>query len=190
MRLVRVSDLKSEPLPEDHTATLGELTTAIRAARVQAARAVNSELVTLYWRIGRIIVDRQQKQGWGAKVIDRLAVDLRTEFPGLRGLSARSLVYMRTLAAANRRPIAQQPAAQLGWGHVMTLLDRSQPATRRPGDHTDLDDPQRRCGSICRRLTTIFDAAPCYGSALPTRWPRRPMRPQAATVRHLPTPTC
>jgi predicted nuclease of restriction endonuclease-like (RecB) superfamily len=127
-----VSDLESEPLPEGYTATLGELTTAIRTARVQAARAVNTELVALYWRIGRIILERQQQQGWGTKVIDRLAVDLRTEFPGMRGLSARSLVYMRTLAAADRRPIAQQPAAQLPWGHVMTLLDRfrDDPAAR------------------------------------------------------------
>jgi len=56
--------------------------------------------------------------------IGRLAADLRAEFPGMRGLSQRSLVYMRTFAAAFEAPIAQQPAARLPWGHVMVLLDK------------------------------------------------------------------
>jgi predicted nuclease of restriction endonuclease-like (RecB) superfamily len=67
---------------------------------------------------------RQSEEGWGAKVSDRLSVDLRTEFPGMRGLSTRNLVYMRTFAAAYPDGIAQQSAAQLPWRHIMVLLDK------------------------------------------------------------------
>jgi hypothetical protein len=73
---------------------------------------------------GRLILDRQSAEGWGARVIDRLSIDLRIEFPGMRGLSTRSLVYMRTFAAAYPEGITHRPAAQLPWRHVTTLLDR------------------------------------------------------------------
>jgi predicted nuclease of restriction endonuclease-like (RecB) superfamily len=119
-----VSAPHPDALPVGYADVLDELRTAIRTSRVQASRAVNTEMVALYWRIGHTILRRQQEQGWGARVIERLSVDLRTEFPGMRGLSPRSLVYMRTLAAADERPIAQQAVAQLPWGHVTTLLDR------------------------------------------------------------------
>ncbi len=91
---------------------LEQVKVRVRTSRVQAARAVNTELVGLYWQIGRLILDRQESEGWGSKVIGRLAADLRAEFPGMRGLSQRSLVYMRTFAAAVEAPIA----AQLPWG--------------------------------------------------------------------------
>ena len=55
---------------------------------MRAALAVNAELVALYWQIGRLILERQKHHGWGGKVIDRLSVDLRTAFPGVRGFSA------------------------------------------------------------------------------------------------------
>ena len=80
-----MSVAEPDPLPGGYAATLDELKTAIAASRVAAARAVNTELVGLYWRIGRTILTRQQEQGWGTGVIDRLSVDLRTEFPGMRG---------------------------------------------------------------------------------------------------------
>ena len=79
----------------------------------------------LYWSIGRDIVTRQHAEGWGTKVIDRLARDLQTEFPGVEGFSPRSLKYMRALAEAwPEEAIVQQLAAQLPWGHHMVLLDR------------------------------------------------------------------
>ena len=76
------------------------------AARVDETErttlAVNGELIGLYWRIGSEVLERQEREGWGGKVIDRLATDLRHEFlatKGLKGLSARNLKYMRQLAA-------------------------------------------------------------------------------------------
>jgi len=87
--------------------------------------SVNRELVTLYWQIGREILDRQQRQGWGAGVVDRLARDLKAAFPDMRGFSPRNLKYMRSLAQAwPDAEFVQQPAAQLPWFHLCTLLDK------------------------------------------------------------------
>jgi predicted nuclease of restriction endonuclease-like (RecB) superfamily len=86
---------------------------------------VNRELVTLYWQIGREILDRQLRQGWGAAVVDRLARDLKAAFPDMRGFSPRNLKYMRSLAQAwPDAEFVQQPAAQLPWFHLCTLLDK------------------------------------------------------------------
>lgn len=74
---------------------LAELTTRVRVARLQAGRAVNRELVLLYWDIGRGIVEKQERAGWGDAVVERLAGDLRAEFPGVTGFSARSVWEMK-----------------------------------------------------------------------------------------------
>src|ERR1700733_7411266 len=113
------------PLPSGYPALLEELKKRIHSAQLRAAFAVNRELLLLYWSIGRDILGRQQMEGWGTKVIDRLAKDLQTEFPGVEGFSPRSLKYMRAFAEAwPEEPIVQQVAAQLPWGHHMVLLDR------------------------------------------------------------------
>src|SRR5437867_1778552 len=74
---------------------LSDLKQRIRSAQIKAALSVNRELILLYWQLGRAILQRQQQQGWGAKVIDRLARDLLREFPEMRGFSSRNLKYMR-----------------------------------------------------------------------------------------------
>ncbi|GHS91407.1 hypothetical protein FACS1894139_15500 [Planctomycetales bacterium] len=79
---------------------------------------VNQELVLLYWQIGADILERQNKQGWGAKVIDRLSPDLRLAFPEMKGFSRANLLYMRVFAEAwTDRTIVQQVVAQLPWWH-------------------------------------------------------------------------
>src|ERR1017187_5564513 len=104
---------------------LANLKSRIRTARVRAALAVNRELVLLYWQIGKEILTRQQQEGWGTKVIERLAIDLRAEFPDMYGLSPRNLKYMRAFAEAwPENPIVQQAAAQLPWFHNCILLDK------------------------------------------------------------------
>lgn len=110
--------------PAGYGALLEDIKSQVRTARVHAARKVNTELILLYWKIGKLIRARQSEEGWGTRVIARLADDLRTEFPGMRGLSQRNLVYMRTLATEYPDPITQHPAAQLPWGHILVLLDR------------------------------------------------------------------
>jgi predicted nuclease of restriction endonuclease-like (RecB) superfamily len=97
----------------------------IRTAQVRAAIAVNQELILLYWGIGKEILTRQREDGWGTKVIDRLAKDLRVEFPEMQGLSARNLGYMKAFAEAwPEESILQQLAAKLPWFHNCVLLDK------------------------------------------------------------------
>jgi len=116
----------------DYPEFLAALKARISAARTRAALAVNSELIGLYWELGREILDRERREGWGAKVIERLAADLRREFPDMRGLSRSNLHYMRQLAAAwPEDEIVPRAVGQLPWGHVRCVLDRlSDPASR------------------------------------------------------------
>lgn len=114
------------PTPDDYPKVLAQLKERVRTARLTAVRTVNTQLLTLYWDIGKTILERQEQHGWGAKVIDRLSKDLRAEFPDMTGFSPRNLRYMRTFAVAWPDEIGQQPAAQLPWGHVMVLLDKAQ----------------------------------------------------------------
>lgn len=116
---------KTEPAGADYAAWLNDLKARVASARQRAALAVSQELVLLYWQIGRDIAQRQQAQGWGAKVIDRLARDLRSAFPDMRGFSPRNLKYMRAFAQAwPDGEFVQQAAAQLPWFHLCTLLDK------------------------------------------------------------------
>ena len=86
--------------PDGYTDWLAELKTRIHTAQQRAALAVNRELVLLYWQIGRDILERQQREGWGARVIERLAHDLRGAFPDMKGFSRANLMYMRAFAEA------------------------------------------------------------------------------------------
>jgi len=118
--------------PEGYTDWLSDLKTRIHTAQQRAALAVNRELVLLYWQIGRDILERQAKQGWGAKVIERLAHDLRTAFPDMKGFSRANLMYMRAFAEAwPDAEIVQQAVGQLPWGHNLVLLTKlKDPAMR------------------------------------------------------------
>ena len=135
-------------LPNDYDSFLKSLKERVRAAQLRASLAVNRELVLLYWGIGRDILARQKEQGWGAKIIDRLAADLRREFPEVTGFSPRNLKYMRALAEAwPDEPIVQQLAAQIPWFHNCAILDKvKNPLGTRvvyPPDHPERLEPQR-----------------------------------------------
>lgn len=111
--------------PEGYADWLADLKGRIHSAQQRATQTVNRELVLLYWQIGRGILHRQAEQGWGAKVIDRLAHDLRTAFPDIRGFSSRNLKYMRSFAEAwPDEAIVQGVLAQLPWYHQLALLDK------------------------------------------------------------------
>ncbi len=119
-----MADLLSRGM-DGYEAFLTTLKERIRTAQVRAAISVNQEMVLLYWQIGREILLRQQQQGWGAKVVDRLSNDLRQEFPTIKGFSARNLKYMRAFAETYPdEQIVQQLAAQIPWFHNCLLLDK------------------------------------------------------------------
>ncbi len=112
-------------LPEGYADWLAELKTRIHSAQQRASLAVNYELVKLYWQIGKDILARQDDQGWGSKVIERLAHDLRNAFPSIKGFSRSNLMYMRAFAEAwPDAQIVQQAVGQLPWGHNLVLLSK------------------------------------------------------------------
>lgn len=117
--------MASIDVPDGYNIWLRELKERIYTAQQRAILAVNRELVLLYWQIGRDILDRQAEQGWGAKVIDRLAHDLRNSFPNMKGFSPRNLKYMRTFAHTwTDVEFVQEVLAQLPWYHQLALLDK------------------------------------------------------------------
>ena len=119
-------------VPTGYADWLTELKLRVHAARQRAATAVNHELVCLYWQIGRDILARQAKQGWGARVIERLAHDLRTAFPEMKGFSRANLMYMRAFAEAwPDGEIVQQGVGHLPWGHNLVLLTKLKTAQLR-----------------------------------------------------------
>ncbi|CAI8706559.1 DUF1016 domain-containing protein [Pseudomonas sp. IT-P12] len=119
--------------PEGYSDWLSDLKGRIHSAQQRSTLAVNRELVLLYWQIGRDILSRQSQQGWGTKVIERLAQDLRTAFPDMKGFSPRNLKYMRAFAEAwPDAEFVQGVLAQLPWYHQIALLDKLPgPETRR-----------------------------------------------------------
>lgn len=110
---------------QNYAALLRNLKTEISQARIRAHLSVNKEMICLYWKIGKQILERQTTQGWGAKVIENISKDLRKEFPEMKGLSARNLVYMQTFAKAySDFEFTQAVLAQITWYHNTTLLDK------------------------------------------------------------------
>jgi predicted nuclease of restriction endonuclease-like (RecB) superfamily len=97
----------------------------IATARTRAYLSVNKEMIMLYWRMGSQILERQDKEGWGAKVIESISKDLQIEFPGMKGFGTRNLKYMRKFAEEySDQSIVQEMLAQLSWYHNLTLLDK------------------------------------------------------------------
>lgn len=112
-------------MPGWYPELLDSVTGHVSLGRRRAISAVNQELIKTYWAIGRDILDRQHDEGYGTKVVERLASDLRDRFPGARGYSARNLKYMRAFAAAwPKFEVVQRSVAQLPWRHQIALLEK------------------------------------------------------------------
>jgi predicted nuclease of restriction endonuclease-like (RecB) superfamily len=112
-------------LPTGYGDLLAEIKRRIGTERLRTVMAVYSAMVMLYWDIGGLILERQEREGWGARVIDRLSEDLREAFPDTHGLSPRNLKYMRAFAAAwPEGAIVQEVLAQIPWYHHIALLER------------------------------------------------------------------
>lgn len=104
----------------------------VRKSRLQAALSVNSEVIRLYWYIGKEIIARQESTSWGSSLIDALSKDLRHAFPETTGFSAPNLRRMRMFAQAYPNPeICSQSVNKLPWGHIMTIIHKVKPPTER-----------------------------------------------------------
>ena len=140
----------------DYQQWADDIKSHIRTAQMTTALKVNTDLLQLYWNIGKAINEVQRTTSWGAKVIERLSKDLTKEFPDARGYSERNLLYMRSFAEAYPDfPILQVPLAELGtdgqaefpqvplaeipWYHHITLLSKTK-------------DPQQRAFYIAQTI--------------------------------------
>ena len=119
-------------LPADYSSLLVDVKKHLAQARLRTIQSANVALIRAYWHIGHTILSRQKTEGWGARVIDRLSADLRETFPEMRGLSPRNLLAMKVFAREfPQAPIAQQPVAQLPWGHILQLMQKVKSPTNR-----------------------------------------------------------
>lgn len=128
----------SNLLPVDYAVFFESLKHRVQQAQTRAVLSVNRELIQLYWDIGRSIVERQEREGWGKGVVDRLASDIQKAFPGIQGFSPRNVWRMRAFFLAYRElpanltqpasdfdsPILPQPAAEIPWFHNVILLEK------------------------------------------------------------------
>jgi len=111
---------------------LGDIKERIRSAQYEALKAVNRELIELYWDIGRMIVERQAREKWGKAVVDRLAQDLQKEFPGIQGFSTSNLWRMRLFFEAYSENVKLAPLArEIGWTHNYTILEKCKDGLKR-----------------------------------------------------------
>ena len=109
----------------DYGNLLAEIKDRVRIAQYEALRAVNKELVGLYWDIGSMIAQRQKELGWGKSVVDKLAGDLQKEFPGVRGFSVQNLWYMRQFFLAYSGHVKLQPlVGEISWTKHLVILGR------------------------------------------------------------------
>lgn len=119
---------------EGYEEFLADIKGRIQTAQVRAALSLSREVVRLYWQIGHEVLERQARHGWGAKVVERLALDLKAAFPGVAGFSRTNLLYMRAFAEAYPDlKVVQQllDESPLPWGHHIRLLDRAKDAGQR-----------------------------------------------------------
>lgn len=115
--------MKKVVLPKDYTSLLTEIKQRVRSAQYDALKAVNKELVGLYWDIGKMIVAQQQKDGWGKSVVEKLAGDLQAEFPGVAGFSTQNLWYMRQFYQEYESNEKLQPlVGEISWSHNLVIM--------------------------------------------------------------------
>lgn len=145
-------EFSQNTITKDYAALLAEIKQQVKHSQLKAIVSANNQMLYMYWYIGNGILTMQQQQGWGAKVIDRLAKDLKTEFPEQRGFSVRNLKYMRKFAEEYSAEFVQQlaaqnqynqqdvivqtvsaqfealfvqiPLAQISWSHHIALMDK------------------------------------------------------------------
>ena len=112
-------------MPTGYGDFLKDIKQRIRSAQYEALKAVNKEMLALYWDIGRMIVERQKRHGWGKAVVENLAQDLRKDFPGMQGFSERNIWYMRNFYVEYEgKSILQPLVAEIAWAHNIVILEK------------------------------------------------------------------
>jgi predicted nuclease of restriction endonuclease-like (RecB) superfamily len=113
--------------PNTYPHVLAELKQIVKQARQKAVFAANEQVLKLYRNIGQSVAQQAKENLWGAKIIEKLANDLRSEFPDMKGFSFRNVKYMRQFAEFYTiSQFGQQAVAQIPWGHHVLIMDKDQ----------------------------------------------------------------
>ncbi|MDR2620501.1 MAG: PDDEXK nuclease domain-containing protein, partial [Propionibacteriaceae bacterium] len=154
---------------------IAELKTRIRATQFRAARAANTEVMSLYWSVGHDIIVRQRELGWGAKIVDMTSADLQAEFPSQSGWSRRNVQWMRKVAEIwpTLEEFVHHVGARLPWRHITVLADRLKTNEERNWyaaraaeegwkrsvlEHYIKIDLRRRLGNAPTNFSTVLDS--------------------------------
>jgi len=123
---------KKNPMNGTYNVLLRDIKERVHAAQYEAMRSVNRELVGLYWDIGRMIFERQEIEGWGKSVVEKLAEDLRLELPRIKGFSSRNIWYMRNFYSTYAKKEKLQPlVAEISWSHNLIIMEKCNSISRR-----------------------------------------------------------
>lgn len=109
-----------------------EITTRIRSAQYEAMKAVNKEIIALYWEIGKRITEQQKTLGWGKSVVETLSHDIQQEFPGIKGFGARNIWDMaRFYTEYQGNEILQPLVAEISWSKHIVILTKCKDTRQR-----------------------------------------------------------
>jgi len=120
--------MKLDKQHTDYLEWLNNLKSKIRTTQIKAALSANSELIKLYWEIGKDIFEKQEIKGWGNSIVENLSKDLKAEFPNMKGFSRRNLFYMKKFYNFYKSDFekVQRLVAQIPWGHNILIISKSQ----------------------------------------------------------------
>ncbi len=120
--------MKLDKQHTDYSEWLNNLKSKIRRTQIKAALSANSELIKLYWEIGKDIFEKQEIKGWGNFIVENLSKDLKYEFPDMKGFSRRNLFYMKKFYSFYKSDFkkVQQLVAQIPWGHNILIISKLQ----------------------------------------------------------------
>lgn len=112
-------------MSEEYFSFIEEIKDKIRSERISLVLHANAEMICLYWHIGKAILEKQEMEGWGSRVIDRISADIKKSFPDMSGFSPRNIKYMRKFALCwPEFEFVQQVIAQIPWGTNISLMDK------------------------------------------------------------------
>ena len=117
--------MAKQTISNDYKLFLAEIKEKVSRSQYEAMKQVNKALISLYWEIGKSIVEKQKEYGWGKSIVENLSDDLEKEFPGMNGFSVQNLWYMRKFYKEYYQDIKLQPLiGEISWSHNISIMDK------------------------------------------------------------------